>query len=188
MPRDLDQFDDNDPALLAAAVGEVRKVKIDAPPERPKPKPLAKQFHADEEQALAQSRSAKLSAELAGDTGGYRRPEVPFKVLRRLQRGLYHVQDEIDLHGMSTAVAETSLRRFLREARDAGARCVLVVHGKGLKSAAGTSVLRPLVERMLSQRRDVMAYCSAPPARGGSDAALLLLSQRSSGELAADPE
>ncbi|MBD8524779.1 Smr/MutS family protein [Pseudomarimonas arenosa] len=184
MSRDLDQFDDNDPALLAAAVGEVRKVKTEAAaPLRQKPVPQARQFHADEAQALRQSQRGEATA-LAGDSGAYRRPEVPFKVLRRLKRGLYAVQDDIDLHGMTVPVAESSLRRFLRQARDEGARCVLVVHGKGLKSAAGQSVLRPLVERMLSHRRDVLAFCNAPAARGGSGALLVLLAQRRAGEQA----
>lgn len=185
MSRDLDQFDDNDPALMAAAIGEVRKIKVEPspPPERSRPKPQARQFHADEEEALRQSRRGE-AGEGAGDSGAYRRPEVPFKVVRRLKRGLYAVQDELDLHGMTATVAEESLRRFLREARDEGARCVLIVHGKGLKSAAGQSVLRPLVERMLTNRRDVLAFCSAPPGRGGSGAVLVLLAQRRPGELA----
>lgn len=181
MTRDLDQFDDNDPALMSAAVGAVRKIKAEAPPLRERPKPQARQLHADEAEALRQSQRGE-QAELAGDGGAYRRPEVPFKVLRRLKRGLFAVQDEIDLHGMTQPVAESSLRRFLREARDEGARCVLVVHGKGLKSAAGQSVLRPLVEKMLSHRRDVMAFCTAAAARGGSGAVLVLLAQRRAGE------
>ena len=47
--------------------------------------------------------------------------------------------------------------------------------GKGLRTAEGGSVLKALVDRMLRQRGDVLAFASAPPAQGGTGATLVLL-------------
>ena len=60
-------------------------------------------------------------------------------------------------------------------ARDAGHGCVRIVHGKGLHSDSGIPVLKNLVDRMLRQRADVLAFHSAPAAQGGNGAVLVLL-------------
>jgi DNA-nicking Smr family endonuclease len=49
------------------------------------------------------------------------------------------------------------------------------VHGKGLHSDSGVPVLKNLVDRMLRQRADVLAFASAPAAQGGHGAVLVLL-------------
>src|SRR3546814_7834409 len=49
-----------------------------------------------------------------GDVLQYRRDEVPQRVLRRLGRGEYSAQDELDLHHADLAQAEALLRAFLR--------------------------------------------------------------------------
>jgi DNA-nicking Smr family endonuclease len=60
----------------------------------------------------------------------------------------------------------------------AGFGCVRIVHGKGLHSETGVPVLKNLVDRLLRQRADVLAFHSAPPAQGGRGAVLVLLRQR----------
>jgi DNA-nicking Smr family endonuclease len=57
----------------------------------------------------------------------------------------------------------------------AGLGCVRIVHGKGLHSESGVPVLKNLVDRVLRQRADVLAFHSAPPAQGGHGAVLVLL-------------
>jgi DNA-nicking Smr family endonuclease len=52
---------------------------------------------------------------------------------------------------------------------------VRIVHGKGLHSDSGVPVLKNLVDRILRQRADVLAYHSAPAAQGGHGAVLVLL-------------
>ena len=79
------------------------------------------------------------------------------------------------------AGAETLLRRFLREAVDDGLGCVRVIHGKGLNSPDGVPLLKNLVDRMLRQRADVLAFHSAPAVQGGTGAVLVLLGRRRPG-------
>lgn len=174
-----------DAALFREAIGPVRRIEAEAPPTTPKPAPEPSQRESDEVEALRLSREAPfdLADPASADPLSYRRPEVPERVLKRLKRGLYAVQDEIDLHQMNAGVAESALRRFLAEARSAARHCVRIVHGKGLHSKAGGPVLKGLVDRLLSQRADVLAYASAPPAMGGTGAVLVLLARRRPGEL-----
>ena len=60
----------------------------------------------------------------------------------------------------------------------AGSGCVRIVHGKGRYSAEGVPVLKNLVDRLLRQRGDVLAFHSAPAAQGGTGAVLVLLKPR----------
>lgn len=174
---DWNALDDDDPALLAQAVGPVRPLSRGAvsPPGRPRPAPRPRQFEADERRALESSQAPHTDDLAAGDASLYRRPELPLRALKRLRRGLYATQDEIDLHHVGSEIAIELLRQFLREARDRGLRCVRIVHGKGLRSAGGRAVLRPLVEAQLRQRSEVLGFASAPAAQGGTGALLVLL-------------
>lgn len=171
----LDDLDDDDPALLGAAVGPVRRIHADEPPRPPRPDSRPRSFEADEREAL---RTARLAPFAAGDparTSRYRRDEVPPRTLKRLAKGLYAVQDEFDLHTLGAEQALSAIRRFLGEARAARRRCVRLIHGKGARKPDGESVLRPLIETHLMQRSDVLAFASAPTNQGGTGALLVLL-------------
>jgi DNA-nicking Smr family endonuclease len=174
----LDDLDDNDPALLQAAVGPVRRIQAVEPPRRPKPAGGPQQLLADERDALRSSHVQPFAAGEPGEVSRYRRPEIPERTLKRLRRGLFAVQDEFDLHHLQAEAATQALRLFLAEAQSGGLRCVRVIHGKGRHSQGGESVLRPLVESHLRHRQDVLAYASAPPSQGGTGALLVLLQGR----------
>ena len=64
---------------------------------------------------------------------------------------------------------------FLRDALKSGWRCVRVVHGKGLGSKDRMPVLKAKVRAWLAQREEVLAFCQARPAEGGSGALIVLL-------------
>ena len=66
--------------------------------------------------------------------------------------------------------------------RAGGHACVRIIHGKGLRTVDGGSVLKALVDRLLRQRADVLAFASAPEAMGGTGAVLVLLAKRRPGE------
>ncbi len=173
-----------DVAEFRAAIGRVRRLpEVPDRPQPPKPRAAATMRQADERAALAESQRADRArdATITGDVVAYRCAQISPQTLRRLKRAEFAIEDEIDLHALSERVAENVLRRFLAVARDASHHCVLIVHGKGLHSAQGP-VLKGLVERMLNQRADVLAYASAPPAHGGTGAVLVLLSTRKPGE------
>jgi DNA-nicking Smr family endonuclease len=168
--------------LFRAAVGPVRRLPdTPAPPAPPKPAPRARMAERDEANALSEFRQALQDEPLlAGDVLSYRRDPVPLSAWQRLRRGDLAVQDELDLHGATAREAEAMLRDFLHAAHRSGFGCVRIVHGKGRRAAelvddGGLPVLKNLVDRVLRQRSEVMAFHSAPPAQGGTGAVLVLL-------------
>jgi len=102
---------------------------------------------------------------------------VPSRVFQRLKRGQFSAQDELDLHGATALQAESLLRQFLAEAHQHDHGCVRIIHGKGGRSD-GAPVIKNVVDRILRQRADVLAFHSAPPAQGGTGAVLVLLARR----------
>ncbi len=174
-----------DAALFRDSIGDVRELTPPAPaPERPRPAPEARMQVRDEALALQQSQTtAYLEATIDGaEALAYRRSEVPETVLKGLKRGEFSIGGELDLHQLRAPQAERWLREFLLESRTGGHACVRIIHGKGLRTAEGGSVLKALVDRLLRQRADVLAFASAPPAMGGTGAVLVLLAKRRAGE------
>lgn len=185
-PRDDDHAkpvdEGDDAALFRDAIGPVRALPArPAPPARPRPKPRAAMAERDEIDARSEFVRAMDEPLLeAGDALAFRRDDIPARTLQRLRRGEFAVQDELDLHLSGAREAEATLRAFIAHARDAGHGCVRVIHGKGLHSIdafgrGGVPVLKNLVDRMLRQRSDVLAFHSAPPRAGGTGVVLVLL-------------
>lgn len=173
----------DDAALFRDAIGadrgKVRALPAAAPPPAvPKPRPGAKMAHRDEAAAREEFRHVVVAALEAGDVLSYRRDSVPPQVLKKLARGEYAAQEELDLHGLPARTAEALLREFLRDCRTHGVGCVRVVHGKGRNSEERLPVLKNLVDRVLRQRADVLAFHSPPAAQGGTGAVLVLLEKR----------
>ena len=110
-----------------------------------------------------------------GDPLSFRRPGVRDQEMRKLRRGLYPVEDELDLHGLNQAAARDSLSDFLQINRDAGRRCVRIVHGKGYRSGARGPILKIAVNAWLKRHSDVMAFTSARAIDGGTGAVYVLL-------------
>lgn len=184
-PSGRDEPHEDDAALFRAAIGRVRELPAAPPPPRAAPpRPAARMAARDEDDARSEfqraldGRSPATDTIAAGDALRHRSDELPPRLLQRLRRGQYSVQDEIDLHHCDASRAEALLRRFLNEAVDQGLGCVRVIHGKGLHSDTGVPVLKNLVDRVLRQRADVLGFHSAPPAQGGHGAVLVLLRRR----------
>jgi DNA-nicking Smr family endonuclease len=109
------------------------------------------------------------------DALSFRRRGVGIDVVRKLRRGVWALQGEIDLHGMRREEARDRLAAFLRMAAQSGKRCVRVVHGKGLGSPGREPVLKGKVKSWLMQRSEVLAFTYARPADGGHGALIVLL-------------
>jgi DNA-nicking Smr family endonuclease len=109
------------------------------------------------------------------DALSFRRPGVRTQVLRRLRRGLYPIEDELDLHGLSQSAARQQLAEFIAFNYDAGHRCVRIIHGKGYRSGARGPILKIAVDSWLRRHGDVTAFCSARPIDGGTGAVYVLL-------------
>ena len=99
-------------------------------------------------------------------------------ILRKLRRGDYAVQGHVDLHGFTREEAKAEVDRFLRGSRQAGKRCVLLVHGRGLHSKDQLPVLKDALRTWLGHHRfarNVLAFATARPADGGAGAIYVLL-------------
>lgn len=150
------------------------KVPLAAP--RPEPLPLKRE--EDERAALNESLHSDLSIEDRLETGeeaAFLRPGLPRKLLTDLRRGRWIRQEEVDLHGLTREDARQALADFLAESLQHGWRCVRIIHGKGLGSPGGISVLKQLSRHWLAQREEILAFCQAGPNDGGSGALLVLL-------------
>ncbi|TCS71149.1 DNA-nicking Smr family endonuclease [Sulfuritortus calidifontis] len=108
----------------------------------------------------------------------YVRSGISRQVLRRLRNGAWRAQAELDLHGLTRAEAKIELVEFLHECFRRGARCVRIIHGKGLGSPNREPVLKQAVRHWLAQREEVLAYVQARPADGGGGAVVVLLKSR----------
>lgn len=173
--------EEDDATLFREAVGPVKPLPESAPPPRkPRPRPTARMAERDEIEARSEFQRGldDLSALAAGDTLSYRRDLLPAPVFQRLKRGRFSAQDELDLHGATVAQAETMLKAFIAEAHAHEFGCVRIIHGKGRRDDGGMPALKNLVDRVLRQRGDILAFHSAPAAQGGTGAVLVLLARR----------
>jgi DNA-nicking Smr family endonuclease len=163
-----------------AAVGAVTPLAIKQRVEhdRPPHPPVAHKRLEDDQQVLIASVSDEFEIDTLLHTDAelsFRRPGIGPDVLRKLRRGEWVIQDHLDLHGLRVDEARELLGQFLREALRRGLRCVRVVHGKGLGSKDRQPVLKGKARVWLAQRDEVIAFCQARPAEGGSGALVVLL-------------
>lgn len=166
--------------LFSASVGRVQALPDRGLAEHriqpPLPEPLQRQ--RDEQAVLREAISDEFDVESLLDTDealSYRRADIGIEVVRKLRRGGWTLQAQIDLHGLRRDDAREQLAAFLRDAVRRGLRCVRVVHGKGLGSKGRQPVLKGKVRVWLAQRDEVVAFCQARPAEGGSGALVVLL-------------
>ena len=162
------------------AVADVRPLKAvrRATPVKPPAPPIPAQRMQDERAALAESLERPVTPEEALETGeelAYLRDGLSRLVLRRLRRGHWVVQAELDLHGLNRHQASTIIAEFLRSAAHRGKRCVRIIHGKGHGSKNREPVLKSRLKNWLMPRDEVLAFCRAPPHEGGAGALLVLL-------------
>lgn len=170
--------DDDDPLAFRRAVLDVRPL-ADRPaaPAGPRPRPVARFTRDERAQVLRESLAdpVDFAALDSGEHAVFRRPHVREDVLRRLRRGQYSVEAEVDLHGLGRLAARDALREFLADSLARGLRCVRVVHGKGRRSGPGGPVLKHAVVHWLRRYEVVAAFASARPVDGGTGALYVLL-------------
>ena len=142
------------------------------------PGPAAKQRVRNEREVLEASLSDGDAWEAgceAGDELNFLRAGLATGTLRKLRRGHWLAQNEIDLHGLTVAEARPALVEFLNECLRDGLRCVRIIHGKGLGSKNGEPVLKRKVSGWLMQRDEILAFCQARRTEGGGGAVVVLL-------------
>jgi len=115
------------------------------------------------------------------DTGEellFRRPGISERVFKRLRRGGFSIQEELDLHGMTVAEARDALKEFVSECADLNRGCVRIIHGKGLGSGRRGPVLKAHVNGWLRHWDHILAFATAKPRDGGSGAVYVLIKRR----------
>jgi DNA-nicking Smr family endonuclease len=172
--------------LFSRAVGQVLALPVKHRPghkaslQQARPAPIPEQHQRDEQAVMQEALSDEFDVETLLDTDetlSFRRPGMGPDVVRKLRRGNWSIQRQLDLHGFRREDAREALAAFIREANKAGLRCVRVVHGKGLGSPGKTPVLKGRVQSWLIQKQEVLAFVQARPAEGGAGALVVLLAQ-----------
>jgi len=166
--------------LFVRAAGAVKPIRehrrVALAPDLPLPVPVQQQL--DDRRVLLEAISDEFDTGTLldiDDALSFRRPGVGTDVTRKLRKGEWSIQGEIDLHGLRREDAREALADFIREAHRRGWRCVRVVHGKGLGSPGKTPVLKGKVQGWLIQKSEVMAFVQARGDEGGAGALVVLL-------------
>lgn len=170
---------DDDRRALAEALAGVaplppaNRAAVEPPPPVPEPR----QRVADERQTLADSLAEPGDALLqeAGSEDTWAVPGISRRTLLDLRRGRWIAESELDLHGMKREEARAALDGFIGRSLAERKRVVRVIHGRGLGSPGGVSILKLLSRGWLARRTGVLAFCQARPQDGGEGALQVLL-------------
>jgi DNA-nicking Smr family endonuclease len=103
------------------------------------------------------------------------------RFLPNLRNGVYSIQGNIDLHGLSRIEARDAAENFIIRMSRERSGCIKIIHGRGINSPSDKAVLKEHLQRWLATRRMshyVVAYASAPYADGGVGAIYVLLRHR----------
>jgi DNA-nicking Smr family endonuclease len=171
---------DTERSLFERSVGPVTAVaqSTRAGVLRPRPSPRPRQRELDEQAVLREALSGEIDVDTLLDTDetlSFRRPGIRPDVVRKLRRGHWSIQAQVDLHGLRRDEAREQLAVFLRDAVLGRLRCVRIVHGKGNGSPGREPVLKGKVRGWLVQRSEVIAFVQARASDGGSGALVVLL-------------
>jgi DNA-nicking Smr family endonuclease len=166
--------------IFRTSVGQLQPLKSTLRHESKTSAPLPIPFKhlADEKAALKESLSDEFNADSLLETDdnlSYVRRGVGQDVARKLRKGDWVIQAQLDLHGLRRDQAREELGEFLRKCGRSGFRCVRIIHGKGLGSINKEPVLKQKVRNWLIQKDEVLAFSQATAADGGSGALIVLL-------------
>ncbi|MDD5241496.1 MAG: Smr/MutS family protein [Sulfuricella sp.] len=170
---------EEDTSLFRAAIGDARPLpetgKALFPPQRPNP--ARRQNQLNDSRSRADGLSDHIPHALTETDGefSFLRPGMAQPTLKKLRRGHWNIQAEIDLHGMTSDQARDSFTEFLEESQSLGLRCIRIIHGKGFGSRNQEPVLKLKVTSWLMQHDEILAFCQAQPIEGGSGATIVLL-------------
>ncbi|GBD44843.1 Endonuclease MutS2 [bacterium HR40] len=168
-------------ALWRLAMRDTRPLRD--PPAEPEPEPDVPRGTSEEAPAprpkvvSGPSRPLRLPGRL--DPG--RPVDLDRRTWQRLRRGQMRIEGRIDLHGLTQEEAFRALADFLARKGAQGARCVLVITGRGLRSGG---ILRRMVPHWLETpgvRERVITFAPARMEHGGEGALYVLLRRRAAG-------
>ena len=168
-------------ALLAEQLPGVNRLKQDKiAPYRPPLDPTPKQRLLDNKRVLEEllEEADETTSFESGDELRFLRDGYSSRLLKKLRRGDYAIQDELDLHGLNAGAAKQETHGFINECARDNVRAIRIVHGKGRNSAGRSPVLKNMVLGWLGKNKYVIAVCSTPANDGGTGAVYVLLDKK----------
>ena len=176
--------------LFRHTIGKVRAINSDKIllNKDNKPKPYPRPAVIDVNGHLTGSAATDIEKVGLEDALSFIAPGLQNNVLKKLRRGFFGLDAEIDLHGLTSNAAKNHLLNFLHDSVQAGYRCVHIVHGKGYRSTDNHPVLKNNLNVWLRQHKYVQAFCSASPKNGGTGAVFVLLQLGEKYSHTRDPE
>jgi DNA-nicking Smr family endonuclease len=127
------------------------------------------------EEATASPRAAITASETKPARAHRPGPPEDLSGQRRVRRGQNEIDARLDLHGHTQDTAHRELIDFLRRQSALGARCVLVITGKG---RLGTGILRSRLFDWIADpalRPFIAGHATAHPRHGGAGATYIFL-------------
>jgi DNA-nicking Smr family endonuclease len=154
-------------------VTPIKSNKYNFTPPKPKPYPQQKQSLINDKLTLKQDDSSRTVE--AEDHLSYTADGLQKNVLKKMRKGHYGLDAELDLHGLTSTQAKHELIKFLHFCEQDGCRCVRIIHGKGYRSENNLPVLKNDINLWLRQHQEVQAFCSTAQKDGGTGAVFVLL-------------
>lgn len=150
-----------------------------APYRKPR-KPVAHQSERDDQLVMESLLSFDQEDAVvhSGEALSFSRSGLQHTVLKKLRKGQFVIEDELDLHGKTVAEAAEALTVFVARCRQHHKRCVRIIHGKGQGSPDKIPVLKTKVNSWLQQKDEILAFCSALQVDGGTGAVYVLLKKK----------
>jgi DNA-nicking Smr family endonuclease len=167
----------DDVELFRQAIGKVQPLRTDQFLLKPasKPKPYPKNPTVDLTTSFARTIDFEIENLSHEDLLSFTAPGLQKNVLKKMRRGVYGLDAELDLHGLNSREAKQQLVKFLHHCVEDGCRCVHIIHGKGYRSPDQQPILKNKMNLWLRQHQDVQAFCSAARKDGGTGAVYVLL-------------
>jgi DNA-nicking Smr family endonuclease len=103
-------------------------------------------------------------------------PVADVQTIKKIRRGKIACDATLDLHGLTLAQAHAALAHFVRTQSSHGARCVLVISGKGAPQARGR--IKSELTHWLNAaplRGLIWSVSDAPASQGGAGALYVML-------------
>ena len=109
------------------------------------------------------------------ETAHFRRDGISESTLKSLKAGKFSWGARLDLHHYTSSDAIHAIDAFLTDALSKNIRCVLIIHGKGVRTPHQKPIIKNILLNHLRDNAHVLAYHSARPSDGGAGAVYVYL-------------
>lgn len=168
----------SDQQLLQQALEGAVPLKNPTTSDSRKPRPGPRKKSQESELRFEGIEQLELSAaeeQLSIDSdNAHRKNGVQLRILKRLKRGHYPLEDEFDLHHLNTHTGKSALLDFISWSCQQNLKCIRIIHGKGLRSVDAPK-LKLMAREVLRSHSQVMAFTSCKQNEGGDGATDVLL-------------